>query len=142
MYTGVSTRVVKVPKKKQCCFVALSSLPTLSQGSLSVGISVAAPAIIIPCLLLIADTAGSQQDMLWPSLYAPSPTSTYLSFSPPLSHTDAITTYVLAPMTKYLSFVVLSTDVDILTTEVHHFSIANYLLLKMVHKSSELIRHC
>lgn len=43
--------------------MALSSLPSPSQRSLSLGISVAAPAIIIPCLLLIADTAGYQQDV-------------------------------------------------------------------------------
>ena len=49
-------------KRKQCCFMALRSLPSLSPGSLSFGISVAAAAIIIPSLLLIADTAGSQQD--------------------------------------------------------------------------------
>lgn len=45
-------------------FMAQSSPFYPSQGSLSLGISVAAPAIIIPCLLLIADTAGSQQEAL------------------------------------------------------------------------------
>lgn len=42
----------------------LSSLPSPPPRSLSYGISVAAAAIIIPSLLLIADTAGSQQDLL------------------------------------------------------------------------------
>lgn len=42
----------------------LSSLPSPPPRSLSYGISVAAVAIIIPSLLLIADTAGSQQDSL------------------------------------------------------------------------------
>ncbi|MEQ2308068.1 hypothetical protein AMECASPLE_024479 [Ameca splendens] len=96
VYTGVSMCVVKVPRKKQCCFVGLSSLPSPSQGNLSLGISIAAPAIIIPCLLLIADTAGSQQDMLslffslsvFFSLYSLYSLSLFLSV---LSLTDTVT---------------------------------------------------
>lgn len=49
--------------------MALHGLPSPSQEGLSLGISVTAPAIIIPFLLLIADTAGSQQDMLSLSLF-------------------------------------------------------------------------
>lgn len=47
-------------KEKVVLLYGTGRLFSPSQGRLSLGISVAAPAIIIPCLLLIADTAGSQ----------------------------------------------------------------------------------
>lgn len=47
----------------------LSSLTSPPPRSLSYGISVAAAAIIIPSLLLIVDTAGSQQDSLTHSVF-------------------------------------------------------------------------